>query len=180
MPTCPSIHQSEASRRNGALSAGPVTLDGKARSAANATRHGLRAGPFRLFANEDPATFEALFQALLARHNPADAVERHWVEQLGYGDTIPNLRCQTFLSPCSTFDAEGWRLPVDSVLYAQEGVRFTDPQARFISWSGVARVPSGPDRHIDGHLSQGTGRVAYQAGPRLRSPASARSIASRM
>jgi hypothetical protein len=82
MPTCPSIHQSETSRRNGALSAGPVTIDGKARSAANATRHGLRAGPFRLFATEDPATFEALFQALLARHNPADAVERHWVEQL--------------------------------------------------------------------------------------------------
>ena len=82
MPNCPSIHQSEASRRNGALSAGPVTIDGKARSAANANRHGLRAGPFRLLADEDPAAFNALLQALLARHNPADAVERHWVEGL--------------------------------------------------------------------------------------------------
>jgi hypothetical protein len=59
-----------------------VTIEGKARSAANANRHGLRAGPFRLLADEDPAAFNALLLALLARHNPADAVERHWVEGL--------------------------------------------------------------------------------------------------
>jgi hypothetical protein len=46
------------------------------------TCHGLRAGPFRLLADENPAAFGALLQALLTRHNPADAVERHWVEGL--------------------------------------------------------------------------------------------------
>jgi hypothetical protein len=82
MPALPTDAQSEASRRNGTLSAGPVTIEGKARSAANANRHGLRAGPFRLLADEDPVAFNALLQALLARHKPADAVERHWVEGL--------------------------------------------------------------------------------------------------
>ena len=59
-----------------------MTIEGKVRSVANANRHGLRAGPFRLLADEDPAAFNALLQALLTRHNPADAVERHWVEGL--------------------------------------------------------------------------------------------------
>jgi hypothetical protein len=59
-----------------------VTIEGKARSPANANRHGLRAGPFRLLADEDPAAFNALLRALFVRHNPADAVERHWVEGL--------------------------------------------------------------------------------------------------
>jgi hypothetical protein len=57
-------------------------MEGQARSAANANRYGLRAGPFQLLADEDSAAFNTLLQALPARHNPADTVERHWVEGL--------------------------------------------------------------------------------------------------
>ena len=87
MPLSPTPSQSATSRANGALSHGPVTPEGKARSAANApaARHGLRgAGPFRLLADEDGTAFQALLDDLLARHAPVGAAERHCVEQLAH------------------------------------------------------------------------------------------------
>src|SRR3954463_8754418 len=83
MPLSPTSAQSSASRANGALSRGPATPEGKARSAQNGTRHGL-AGPFRLLPGEDAATYERLRAALLARHAPADAAGEHWVEELAF------------------------------------------------------------------------------------------------
>jgi hypothetical protein len=87
MPLSPTPAQSEASRANGALSRGPATDAGKARSAANAPvpSHGLRgAGPFALLPGEDPAEFRALLADLLATHAPAGTAERHWVEEIAH------------------------------------------------------------------------------------------------
>ena len=70
-----------ASRANGKKSHGPVTPEGKARSAANATpRHGLTMTPERAahavcLTNENPAEFTLLHQALVARHAPANITE---------------------------------------------------------------------------------------------------------
>src|SRR5690349_23130052 len=83
MPLSPTSAQSATSRTNGALSRGPTSPEGKARSAVNGTRHGL-AGPFRLLPGEDAAAYARLRAALLARHAPADAVEEHWVEELAF------------------------------------------------------------------------------------------------
>ena len=63
MPLSPTPAQSQASRANGALSRGPATDAGKARSAANAPApsHGLRGtGPFAFLPGEDPAAFDDL------------------------------------------------------------------------------------------------------------------------
>ena len=57
MPTSPSPAQSEASRQNGARSAGPATDAGKARSALNSVRHGLCGRTFFLLPDEDPEEF---------------------------------------------------------------------------------------------------------------------------
>jgi hypothetical protein len=73
--------QREAARRNGARSKGPVTAEGKARSARNALRHGL-CSPAILFPGEDPAHFEALRAALEAEYAPGSPSARLLVERL--------------------------------------------------------------------------------------------------
>jgi hypothetical protein len=81
MPASPTPAQSDASRANGALSHGPATPEGKARSALNGTRHNLH-GPFRLLDGEDAARFEALRADLRARHAPLGEAEAHWCDEL--------------------------------------------------------------------------------------------------
>lgn len=74
--------KAEIARRNGALSRGPVTAAGKARSALNATRHGLSSRTVVLRGDAEAAELDALRAALLARCQPLDAAEAHWVEEL--------------------------------------------------------------------------------------------------
>ena len=74
--------RAETSRRNGALSRGPVTPAGKARSARNATRHGLCARTLVLEDGADALALAELRAALFARWQPLDAAEAHLVEEL--------------------------------------------------------------------------------------------------
>ena len=57
--------RAEASRTNGARSRGPKTPEGKARSAQNALKHGMRAQKHVLLPDEDAAEFATLEAALL-------------------------------------------------------------------------------------------------------------------
>jgi hypothetical protein len=75
-----------ASRANGKKSQGPVTPEGKARSAANATRHGL-AAPGRLADSvcltiENRAEFVQLHETFVAWHAPANPIEHLLVEEM--------------------------------------------------------------------------------------------------
>jgi hypothetical protein len=90
MPATPTPAQSAASRRNGALSRGPATPEGKARAARNSVRHGLSGRTFFLLADEDPDDYHNLatdYLAMLAprdlfEHDAADAlVQVLWREQ---------------------------------------------------------------------------------------------------
>ena len=82
MPTDRTAAQQAASRANGARSRGPVTDTGKARSARNGTKHGLRGGPFALLPGESFAGFAALHAAVAADWRPRDAYEKRWVVEL--------------------------------------------------------------------------------------------------
>jgi hypothetical protein len=64
-----------ASRQNGASSRGPRSAAGKARSARNVLKHGMRAAKYVVLADEDAAEFAALEVALLAGLAPVSALQ---------------------------------------------------------------------------------------------------------
>jgi hypothetical protein len=67
--------RAEASRKNGAKSRGPKTAEGKARSALNAMKHGMRAEKHVVLPQEDAAAFAALETAILAELAPVGALQ---------------------------------------------------------------------------------------------------------
>jgi hypothetical protein len=85
MPISPSASQSDASRANGARSSGPVTAEGKAVSARNAHRHGLRSGKL-LLEREEEAWLEELLAELVRAFRPQGAVEQTIVEALALSE----------------------------------------------------------------------------------------------
>jgi hypothetical protein len=70
-----------ASRANGAKSHGPTSYDGKRRSSANSTRHGLLAKSVVL-TYESEGVFQQFFDEHLQKLNPADGVEYAIVEEI--------------------------------------------------------------------------------------------------
>ena len=67
--------RAEASRRNGAKSRGPKTPAGKARSAQNALKHGMRALRYVVLPDEDGVAFQALEAALMDELAPVGTLQ---------------------------------------------------------------------------------------------------------
>jgi hypothetical protein len=67
--------RAEASRKNGAKSRGPKTPEGKARSAQNALKHGLRAQKYVVLPEEDADEFAGLEAAMLEELAPIGTLQ---------------------------------------------------------------------------------------------------------
>ena len=75
------LQRKQASQKNGALSQGPITSEGKQRSAQNAIRHGLLSKTIVL-ADEDPKQFQALLDQYLDELQPATHLQHEAVEEM--------------------------------------------------------------------------------------------------
>jgi hypothetical protein len=73
--------QAAANRENAKLSTGPRTPEGKERSAANATRHGLSAA-FTVLPQENLDEFQELYDNYYLEFKPSGAHESFLVEQM--------------------------------------------------------------------------------------------------
>jgi hypothetical protein len=67
--------RAEASRRNGAKSGGPKTEEGRARSARNALKHGMRAEKHIVLPDEEAAEFAGLEAAMVEELAPVGALQ---------------------------------------------------------------------------------------------------------
>ena len=67
--------RAEASRQNGAKSRGPRTPEGRARSAQNALKHGMRAQQHLVLPDEDAAEFAGLEAAIIEELAPVGALQ---------------------------------------------------------------------------------------------------------
>jgi hypothetical protein len=82
MPASPTPAQSAASRANGAKSRGPVTPEGKAKSALNGLRPGPRLVRMEFLQGEDPALLEQLRPGRLRALAPEDEPEQDAIEAM--------------------------------------------------------------------------------------------------
>lgn len=73
--------QIEASRRNGALSKGPVTPEGKAKSSRNSSTHGLTAATI-IVEGESAEKWQQLLDSCIAQFQPATDLEYELVEEI--------------------------------------------------------------------------------------------------
>lgn len=67
--------QIDSARRNGARSRGPITTEGKAKSARNALKHGLAADPEIILNVENAGDYERLLEAYIDTYKPANGDE---------------------------------------------------------------------------------------------------------
>jgi hypothetical protein len=87
--------RAEASRRNGAKSRGPKTLEGKARSAQNALKHGLRAQKYVVPPDENAAELRGLETALIDGLAPQGVLQSILIGRIARAawPKLPVLRC---------------------------------------------------------------------------------------
>jgi hypothetical protein len=96
-PNRPPLSEAQlaANRANAQHSTGPRSAEGKARAAANALKHGLRAHNLYLLRNESPDELEALRQSLTAEFRPHTPSQHLLLQQL-IAFQIRYLRAQRY------------------------------------------------------------------------------------
>src|SRR5829696_1956097 len=76
------MNRRQAAHTNGALSNGPVTEEGKARSSRNALKHGLAGRKMFVLQNEHPQAWAELLADCVETWRPATSMEYRAVEEI--------------------------------------------------------------------------------------------------
>jgi hypothetical protein len=97
-----SQRQKDANRRNAQRSTGPRSLEGRARSAMNAVKHGLTASRHMLLSSEDTAEYEALAERLHDDLEPDGPLEEILIDRI-LAATWRLLRAQRIEAGIFTF-----------------------------------------------------------------------------
>jgi hypothetical protein len=71
-----SQRQIDSARRNGALSRGPVSPEGRAKSARNSLKHGLSSKKIFVLSNESEESFDSTLEAVNQHYQPSSDLER--------------------------------------------------------------------------------------------------------
>jgi hypothetical protein len=74
----------DAARRNGALSKGPVTPEGRRKSSLNSTKHGLNSKKLFVLSNESEEAFAGALSAILGQFKPETQLERDICVELAH------------------------------------------------------------------------------------------------
>src|SRR5450432_3228117 len=74
--------KAEQARINGALSHGPITAEGKARSSRNSIRHGMTANEHTVLEAEIPEEYDEVRSAFIEQLHPATKAELRLVEKI--------------------------------------------------------------------------------------------------
>jgi len=119
--------QAETSRSNGSQSAGPRSVEGKARSSRNALKSGLYAKSL-IIAGENLADLEALSAEYIDDYQPVTPAERYQVDIM--------IRSEWQLRRLAVTETKLWNARIDNVYRPTEavtqGVAFSEGSLAFI------------------------------------------------
>ena len=76
--------RAENARRNGSLSKGPKTTEGRSVASRNSVRHGLTATRTVVLRNENPDAWEQVLATHRDRYRPVDDIEHELVEDIAF------------------------------------------------------------------------------------------------
>jgi hypothetical protein len=118
--------QIDSARRNGALSRGPKTPEGRRRSSMNALRHGFTASRNLVLADEDAAGYARIVAGYLLEFQPCTAAQQQLVEELA--------SCQWRMRRAVAIDTAAHNLELDrQAAEFGEGYQEIDPAVRLYS-----------------------------------------------
>lgn len=165
-------HQQRANRENAQKSTGPRTPEGRARSSANALRHGAHSGRYNAVTaqvlNEDPTEISALIRNVVGGLDPQTDLERAVAQSVAdgviAGNRVRRLEA-ALLNTCDRTSAER-----DEIGVSTYEVAFGES---LISAIEIIESPDGESVDVDEpHWVQLVHDVLSRADPRPRFPLS--------
>ena len=131
------LPRSQQSRINGAKSKGPTSTEGKARSSANALKHGFSASINVVLSIEDVPSFHSHLDGYRASYRPLDYVEQTLVDQLA---AIKWRQIRLAAIETTLLDAQMSLLEIDINKQYPDDAK--DPYLHLVlGWQAIARQP---------------------------------------